>query len=133
MPSSAPTAYDQLCQHARETQLLASIEDVLSWDERTQLPPAAGEYRAEQMTYLAGLVHRRRTDPRLGEWLAELAGSELAREPHSDAGTVIRQLKRQYDKLVKLPIETINGELDPCATGFRIVTSPALRSSPTSP
>ncbi len=103
MPSPAPSAYDQLCQHARETQLLASIEDVLSWDERTQLPPAAGEYRAEQMTYLAGLVHRRRTDPRLGEWLAELAGSDLAREPHSAAGTVIRQMKRQYDKLVKLP------------------------------
>lgn len=103
MSATLPSAYDQLCQHARETALLASIEDVLSWDERTQLPPAAGEYRAEQMTHLAGLVHRRRTDPRLGEWLGELAGSDLARDPHSDAGTVIRQMKRQYDKLVKLP------------------------------
>jgi len=103
MSATLSSAYDQLCQHARETAVLSSIEDVLSWDDRTQLPPAAGEYRAEQMTYLAGLVHRRRTDPRLGQWLGELAHSDLARDPHSDSGTVIRQLQRQYDKLVKLP------------------------------
>ena len=41
--------FEQLCGHTRETSLLASIEALLGWDERTQLPPAAGEYRAEQM------------------------------------------------------------------------------------
>ena len=44
------------------------------------MPPEAAEYRAEQMTLLAGLIHQRRTDPRLGEWLAELAASPLAGE-----------------------------------------------------
>ena len=67
------------------------------------MPPAAGEYRAEQMTFLTGLAHQKRTSPRLGELLGELAASDLAKDPHSDAGTTIRELKRQYDKRVKLP------------------------------
>ncbi|MEX0586676.1 MAG: carboxypeptidase M32, partial [Pirellulales bacterium] len=101
--TTARGAFDALCQHARETALLSSIEELLGWDERTKLPPAAGPYRAEQMTYLAGMIHRRRTDPRLGELLASLADGELARDPHSDAGATIRQLRRRYDKHVKLP------------------------------
>jgi carboxypeptidase Taq len=61
-----PQLYEQLCRHARETALLAATENALGWDERTMLPPEAAEYRAEQMTLLAGLIHQRRTDPRLG-------------------------------------------------------------------
>ncbi len=97
------SAFDSVCSHARETALLESVEALLGWDERTYMPSAAGEYRAEQMTYLSGVVHQRHTDPRLGQWLAELASSELAKDPHSDAGATIRQMKRDYDKRVKLP------------------------------
>jgi carboxypeptidase Taq len=67
------------------------------------MPAAAGGYRAEQMTLLAGMIHRRQTDSALGEWLAELASSPLAADPHSDTGATIRELKREYDKKVKLP------------------------------
>ncbi len=67
------------------------------------MPPHAAEYRAEQLTLLAGLIHQRRTDSRLGEWLGELAVGPLASDPHSDMGTTIRQLKRDYEKRIKLP------------------------------
>jgi carboxypeptidase Taq len=67
------------------------------------MPPAAGEYRAEQMTLMSGLLHQRRTDPRLGELLDQLAASDMAAEEHSETGSTIRELKRQYDKRVKLP------------------------------
>jgi len=67
------------------------------------MPPAAGEYRAEQMTFLTGLAHKRQTSPRLGELLMELSSSDLAKDPHSDTGATIRELRRQYDKRVKLP------------------------------
>jgi carboxypeptidase Taq len=96
-------AYESLVAHARETAKLNSIAGLLEWDERTKMPPAGGEYRAEQISYLAGEIHKRQTDPRVGEWLAELAGGPLAADPHSDAGTVIRQLRRQYDKKTRLP------------------------------
>lgn len=103
MADHSQIAFDQLCHHARETALIGSIESLLGWDERTLMPVAAGEYRAEQITYLSGLMHRRRTDPQVGRWLEELAGSPLAADPHRDAGATIRQLKREHDKLVKVP------------------------------
>ena len=95
--------FQQLCRHARETALLAAASSALEWDERTMLPPQAFEYRAEQLTLFAGLLHERETDPRLGQWLAELAESPLAADRHSAAGTTIRQMKRDYDRQVKLP------------------------------
>jgi carboxypeptidase Taq len=102
MPNFNAT-YERLCRHCRETALLGSIESLLGWDERTLLPPAAGEYRAEQMTYLAGMMHRRETDPQLGDWLRELAESPLVGDPHSDSGTIIREVKREFEKKTRLP------------------------------
>ena len=102
MPNVQAT-YDQLCSHARESAMLASIESLLGWDERTYMPPAAGQHRAEQMTLISGMVHQRRTDPRIGEWLSELSTSPLAADRHSEPGTVIRQLKRDYDRQTRLP------------------------------
>ncbi len=96
-------AYDELCRHARETALLAAAESALGWDERTMLPAEATEYRAEQLTLLAGILHQRRTDKRFGQWLGVLAESPLAADRHSVAGTTIRQLKRDYERRVKLP------------------------------
>jgi carboxypeptidase Taq len=103
MVESANAIYDQLVRHSREAAILTTVESLLSWDERTMMPDAAGEYRAEQMTLLAGMVHERRTDRRVGDWLTELLDSPLAADPHSPAGATIRELKRQYDKRVKLP------------------------------
>ncbi len=102
MPSAQAT-YERLCDYTRQTAMFASVESLLNWDERTYMPPEAGAYRAEQITLLTGLVHERNTAPELGQWLGELAASPLADDPASDAGATIRQLKRKYDKSVKLP------------------------------
>jgi carboxypeptidase Taq len=103
VPAAHTAAYESLCNHARETAKLASIMGLLEWDERTKMPTAAGEYRAEQISFLAGEIHKRATAPAVGEWLGELVDSSLTADPHSIEGTVIRQLKRQYDKRTKLP------------------------------
>jgi carboxypeptidase Taq len=95
--------FDELCSLAREAALLESVEALLGWDERTYMPLAAGAYRAEQMSYLSGVVHQKRTNPRLGELLGKLAASDLANDRHSDAGATIRQLQRDYEKRIKLP------------------------------
>ncbi len=100
---SAHTTYDLLCSQAREVAMLNSVQSLLGWDERTKLPPAGGEYRAEQMSYLAGLIHQKQTAPEVGEWLTELAESELAADPHGDTGADIVNLKRDYDRKTKLP------------------------------
>ncbi len=95
--------YDRLCNHFREVGYLASAQSLLGYDERTKLPPAGADYRAEQMSYLAGLIHQRETAAEVGEWLAELADSPLAADPHSDTGADIVNLRRDYDRKTKLP------------------------------
>jgi carboxypeptidase Taq len=95
--------YEKLCAHAREVALLHSTQSLLGWDERTKLPPAGGAYRAEQMSYLAGVIHKRETAPEVGEWLGELADSRLAADPYSDAGADIVNLRRDYERKTKLP------------------------------
>lgn len=102
-PEDWQALYEQVCSHARQRGVAASIGAVLGWDERTMMPPAAAEYRAEQIRFVAGLVHQRGTDPRWGEQLARLADSPLMADPQSDQAITIRRLKRQYDKDVKLP------------------------------
>ena len=57
-------AYQQLCDYAREVRMLETILHLLYWDERTGLPPAAGEYRADQIAYVAGLEHQKETSPK---------------------------------------------------------------------
>jgi carboxypeptidase Taq len=95
--------YARLCAYAREVAILNSVQGLLGWDERTKLPPAGGEYRAEQISYLAGLIHKKQTAPEAGEWLAELADSPLVSDPHSEVGADIVNLKRDYDRKTKLP------------------------------
>jgi carboxypeptidase Taq len=95
--------FSELCSLAREAAIIESVEEALGWDERTYLPPEGGEYRAEQMTFLSGLAHQKQTNPRLGELLNELAAGDFVKDPHSDGATTIRELKREYDKQVKLP------------------------------
>jgi carboxypeptidase Taq len=101
--ADAQQTFDSLCDHARQTAVLSSVQELCEWDERTYMPDAAGGYRAEQITLLAGMLHDRRTDPRLGEWLAVLADSDLASDPLSDTATTIREMQREYDKSTKLP------------------------------
>ncbi|MBM3967098.1 MAG: carboxypeptidase M32, partial [Planctomycetes bacterium] len=89
--------------HLRETALLESTMALLEWDEHTGMPDRAGDFRSEQLMLLSGFVHQRKTDPRLGEWLEELSSSDLSANPNSSIGALIRCVRRDFDKNVRLP------------------------------
>ncbi|MBA3319205.1 MAG: carboxypeptidase M32 [Gemmatimonadales bacterium] len=99
----AEQAYEELIRRVREEATLASIEALLEWDEETQMPAGAVEGRSEQLALVAGLLHERGTDPRLGELLGELEGSALLADPDSPAAVNVRELRRDYDRYVRLP------------------------------
>ena len=105
--SNSETLFEELCQHVRKTSYLESTSALLEWDQHTKLPPKASQYRSEQITFMAGQIHKRRTDPRLGELIGELADSPLAQDKRSDVGATIKDLKRDYDKRVKLPVALV--------------------------
>ena len=99
----AQSIFQHAYNYVRETSLLESTLALLEWDERTGLPTRAGDHRAEQVTFLSGLVHQRKTSPQFGEWLNQLAHSQLAEQPNSPVGASIRGMKRDFDKNIQLP------------------------------
>jgi carboxypeptidase Taq len=96
-------AYDELIRRSRELATLASCSAVLGWDEQTYMPARGAVHRGNQMALLAGLQHERATDPRIGDLLAAVEGSPLADGPDSIESTNVRELRRSYDRRVRLP------------------------------
>jgi carboxypeptidase Taq len=99
----AQAAYAELIRRVREETLLTSCEALLEWDEETYMPPGGVENRSDQLALIAGLLHERGTDPRVGELLRQLEGSELLNDPRSPAAVNIRELRREYDRYIKVP------------------------------
>src|SRR5438552_389363 len=100
-------AYADLIRRARDASVLASCAGLLGWDERTYMPRAGSAHRGEQMALLARLGHEMLTDPQVGDLLAAVESSSLARDPDSDAAANVREIRRTYNRATKLPKELV--------------------------
>ncbi len=100
-------AYAELIRRIKECSLLSSCGSLLGWDERTYMPRQGSVHRAEQMALLARLAHEMLTAPEIGQLLAQLEESALAREKDSVPAVNIREIRRTYDRAVKLPKELV--------------------------
>jgi carboxypeptidase Taq len=100
-------AYDDLIRRVKEARLLESCGAVLGWDERTYMPHEGSAHRAEQMALLARLTHEMLTHPEIGRLLGELEGAPPARDADGDLGVNVRELRRTYDRAVKIPKELV--------------------------
>ncbi|MDB5311997.1 MAG: Thermostable carboxypeptidase 1 [Gemmataceae bacterium] len=96
-------AYAELVRRSKEVGVLNSCAAVLGWDQQTYMPTSGAGLRGEQMALLAALAHQKVTDPKVGDLLAAVEGSDLVREPESDAAANARELRRTYDRAAKLP------------------------------
>src|SRR5262245_27711190 len=103
----ADRAYADLIRRAREARLLGSCAELLGWDERTYMPPQGSAHRAEQMALLARLTHEMVTAPEIGGLLSAVEGSALVRDPDAPAAANVREIRRAYDRAVKLPKELV--------------------------
>ncbi len=111
------TGFQWVREHVCQTNLLETTKALLEWDERTGLPSQAGEYRAEQITLLSGMIHRRKTDSQLGEQLTRLCDSELGADPHSPAAASVLRLAKDFQRNAKLPIELVEALSRACVLG----------------
>jgi carboxypeptidase Taq len=100
---TATDAYEKLVRHFRETALLGSAQALLHWDQRTMIPRKGHPVRAEVKGAMAGLLHRRATDPMIGGWLAEVETSDLFPDPLDPGAVNVREWRRAYDKTVRIP------------------------------
>src|SRR6056297_3274350 len=105
------SAYDELMAFTRETEALAQVAGLLSWDQETMMPRGAAAQRSEATGAMESVLHARRTDPQLAEWLAS------AEAPDEGGAAQLRLLRHDYERAVRVP-----GEL---ATALARLTSHA--------
>ncbi len=100
-------AYQSLLTELREIALLGSVQSVLGWDERVNLPVQGTEHRGNQMALLSRMVHERFTSPRIGELLAAVEGSDLMADRYGDPAVNVRETRRSYNRATKLPASLV--------------------------
>ena len=92
-------ALKDLMAFQRQTEALAGVAGRLGWDQETVMPRGAADQRGEEMAAMEGILHARRTDPRIGDWLA-------AADPASDFDRAyLRHVRRSYDRMTKVPAD----------------------------
>lgn len=91
------SSFDQLIAFERETQALGQIAGRLGWDQETMMPRGAAPQRGEEMAALEGVLHARRSDPRVADWLESAEATDEAGAAH------LREIRRSYERAVKVP------------------------------
>jgi hypothetical protein len=71
-------AFTELMAFQRDTEALGEIAGRLGWDQETMMPRGAALQRGDEMAAIEGVLHARRTDPRVGEWLAQARADDAA-------------------------------------------------------
>ena len=91
------SAFDELMGFQRQTEALGQIAGRLGWDQETMMPRGAADQRAEESGAMQAVLHARRTDPRIGEWLAK------AEAPDEAGAAQLRHIERDYTRLARVP------------------------------
>jgi len=93
------SSFDALMAFTRETEALAQVAGRLGWDQETMMPRGAAEQRAEESGVLQSVIHARRTDPRIGDWLEAAQGETLDQAGEAQ----LRHIRRDHDRLTRVP------------------------------
>lgn len=92
-------SYDALIAHVKQTEALSQAQGLLGWDQQAMMPPRGGDQRADQIGALESVIHARRTDPRIGDWLSDIDGGSL--DPAQAAN--VRLISRDWSRNRNMP------------------------------
>jgi carboxypeptidase Taq len=104
MPDRSP-ALAELKQRVAEIHDLGRARAVLSWDERTMMPPGGAAARAEQLATLSRVLHERLASDGLARVLDQLRTREEQLPRDSDEASLIRVTRREHERALRVPLE----------------------------
>lgn len=102
---SADVLLADLKQRLSEIYDLNAAGSLLGWDEATYMPVGGAAARGRQSALLQRLAHERFVDPALGKQIERLEAR--ADELAADDASLIRVVRRDYDKAIKVPAEYV--------------------------
>jgi carboxypeptidase Taq len=101
------TKLNELKQRLLEINDLGAAGALLGWDQATYMPKGGAPARAHQSATLSRLAHERRVDPALGKLLDALAPYGESLPYDSDAASLIRVARRDFEKAIKVPADYV--------------------------
>lgn len=90
-----------LNEKLKDVTNLHNASAVLGWDQQTYMPSGGAAARAEQLASLDRLAHDLFTTDEIGELLTDL--EQAGFDYDSDEASLLRVVRREYDKARKLP------------------------------
>lgn len=87
----------ELLQFDRQTQALAQIAGRLGWDQETMMAAGSAPQRAEEMAAIEAVLHARRCDPRIGDWLDKASPVSEVEQAQ------VREIRKAFDRATKVP------------------------------
>ncbi|MBC6437142.1 MAG: carboxypeptidase M32 [Rhodobacteraceae bacterium] len=90
------SAMADLMAFQRRTEALAQVMGRLQWDQETMMPAAAIDQRGEELAALDGVLHARRTDPRVADWLARAVPANAVEAAQ------LRLIRKAYDRATQV-------------------------------
>ena len=95
------SAYEQLMAFTHTTQALGEVAGRLGWDQEAIMPAGAAPQRAEEMAAMESVLHARRIDPKVGEWLAAIDEAQLDEVGRAQ----VRHIRKSFERTSKVPAD----------------------------
>ncbi len=93
------SAFDDLMAFQRETEALSQVAGRLGWDQETMMPRGAALQRSEETAAMESVLHARRVDSRIADWLGMIDEAHL--DPAGSAQ--LRHIRRSHARASKVP------------------------------
>jgi carboxypeptidase Taq len=107
MAQTIEASLEELKHRLIEISDLERAASVLDWDHATYMPSGGAEARGRQGATLSRLAHEKSVDPTLGRLLDALAPHADSLPPDSDAASLIRVARRDFEKAIRVPAEYV--------------------------
>ncbi|SMP31757.1 carboxypeptidase M32 [Shimia sagamensis] len=95
------SAYEQLMGFTHTTQALGEVAGRLGWDQEAIMPVGAAPQRAEEMAAMESVLHARRIDPKVGDWLAAIDEAQLDEVGRAQ----VRHIRKSYERTSRVPAD----------------------------
>ena len=97
-------SYATFIERVKDIHKFGAIQGHLGWDQETIMPAKGSKSRSEIMSWLAKEQHTRITNSEFAEMIDTL---ESDNSLDDDQRANVREVRRRYDKAVKLPSEFV--------------------------
>ncbi|MCP4209429.1 MAG: carboxypeptidase M32, partial [Shimia sp.] len=95
------SAYERLMGFTHTTQALGEVAGRLGWDQEAIMPVGAAPQRSEEMAAMESVLHARRIDPKVGEWLAAIDEAQLDEVGRAQ----VRHIRKSFERTSKVPAD----------------------------